>query len=392
MNRKREKVSAERIAAAKGELEAWLTERLRYNDVPRLKETKEWVSQVAKLPLKLKDIQDTMRLHPAYMLNMPQQLMAKGAQMYRPIVVNTLGTWHADIGYFAKTKRYRMPETYQHGYLVAKDVLSRRIYATPLLGSKDAKAIIKAFKVLFEEHQKALPGVPVLSISFDQERSVVGEKVQEFLLKSGIGFHAFHMSSSKAKCAEGAIRQIRTVMARLLKRNIKGDTWYNLLPVVVKILNSQEVCLDGKKLGYAPGNVNGFNVEDFKRRLFKSVPAYYWAQFDLAPGLVNFKYSVGTVVRAKLLATSSAVLGQKTSEINLTKEQFEILKEVPYVTRNMKVGRAYRCKNLNTGRIEVFQEDEITPGRDEEGEEPTIDAEADEYKRATRAVTQRSVV
>ena len=375
MNMEREK--------AKKLLEEWLTERLRYNEVPRLVEAIDWAKRTGQ-PLRQRDVRQTMRLHPAYMLNMPQQLMARGSRMYRPVVVNELGTWHADIGYFSTNRRYRMPERYRHGYLVAKDVLSRRIYATPLLGSKDAKSLVQAFEVLFAEHSRDLPNVPVRSVSFDQERSVVGKRVQEYLANRGVAFHAFHMSSSKAKFAEGAIRQIRSVMARLMKLNRKGDTWYKLLPEVVKTLNGQEVYVSGHKLGYAPVEIDETNVEAFKRKLFSSAPAYFWAQFDLAPGLVDFKYEIGTVVRAKLLATSSALLGQKTSEVNLTEETFEITKKVPYVTRKLTVGRAYSCKNLRTGRIEVFQEDEITPGR--EVDEPDIeDLESDdEYKRTTR--------
>ena len=371
--------------SAKTKLENWITERLRYNDVPRLKEAREWVAW-EKLPLKLSDIKLVMRLHPAYMFSMPQQLMAKPARMYRPIIVNNLGVWHADIGFFSINKRYRMPETYRHGFLVARDVLSRRIYATPLLGSREGKQVVKAFKKLFEEHNADLPDVPILSISFDQEKSVLGVEVQNFLNKSGIGFKAFYMSSSKAKHAEGAIRQIRSATTKLMKRNQKGDTWYNLLPTVVKALNKREVCVNGKKLKYSPAEINTSNLKDFKRRLFKSAPAYYWAQFDLAPDLIEFKYDVGTLVRAKLIATSSAVLGTKRSEVNLTKDLFEIQRKVPYITRNMNVGRAYRCVNLNTERVEVFQEDEITPGRPVEEEEPTLETGPDEYKRETRSV------
>lgn len=370
---------------AKIELQEWLTERLRYNEVPRLSDARDWVLRTGQ-SLRLRDVRETMRLHPAYMHNMPQQLMAKRSRMYRPVVVNSLGTWHADIGYFAVNKRYKMPERYRHGYLVAKDVLSRRIYATPLLGSKDASSLVRAFETLFAEHARDLPDVPVQSVAFDQERSVVGRKVQEFLAKRGIAFHAFHMSSSKAKFAEGAIRQIRAVTARLMKLNRRGDTWYKLLPEVVKNLNGQEVTVGGRKLGYAPADIRLSNVEDFKKNLFASAPAYYWAQYDLAPDLVNFKYQVGTVVRAKLLATSSAVLGQKTSESNLTEDLFEITKKVPYVTRKLSVGKAYSCRNLMTGRSEVFQEDEITPGR--EAEEEDLDEREspapDEYKRKTR--------
>ena len=373
---------------AKKELEEWLSDRLRYDDVPRLREAKEWVKK-NKIGLTQKDVKEVMRLHPAYMMNMPQQLMPKGSEMYRPIIVNSLGFWHADIGYFSKNKKYRMPETYRHGFLVAKDVLSRRIYATPLLKSKKETAIIKAFEILFENHRRHLPGVPVMSVSFDKETSVLGNAVQAHLKKQGIEFHAFQMSKSKAKCAEGSIKQIRAVMTRLMKRNRKKDRWYTLLETVVNVLNGQEVVVNGKGMGVSPDEINPSNLEEFVGKLQKAVPAYYWAQFDIAPGLVSFKYPVKTVVRAKLLATSSATIGNKTSEVNLTKDLFVIEKLVPYVTKNLKIGRAYKCRHLKKNYVEVFQEDEITPGREEE-EEAWSDLEEDDeetYKRTTRTGT-----
>jgi hypothetical protein len=62
------------------------------------------------------------------------------------------------------------------------------------------------------------------------------------------------------------------------------------------------------------------------------------------------------VVRPKLLATSSAVIGVKRSEENLKQDRFRIEKVLSYVARNFSVGRAYRCVNLRTRQIEVFDE------------------------------------
>lgn len=174
------------------------------------------------------------------------------------------------------------------------------------------------------------------------------------------------MSDSKAKHAENAIRQIRTVTARLLNRNYPKDRWWNLLPTVVASLNSQVIRVDGKSLKYAPKDVNSETLASFKKKLFKSVPAYYWAQYPISPDLVKWKYAIGTKVRAKLVAVSSATIGNKTSEINLTDALFVIEERVAYVTRNMQVGRAYRCRDTRTNRMEVFQEDEIAISREDE--------------------------
>ena len=304
-----------------------------------------------------------LQVHPYFKMNLRQQRAQGRSWLYRPVLVSNLGHWHADIGYFAINKRYATPVTYRAGFLVAKDVLSRYVYATPLLKSKSAESMIHAFEVLFAMHATQHPEVPVKSVAFDQETSVLSQKVQHFLKERNVTFHAFEMSSSKAKFAEGAIRQIREKMAMLMRRNDLGDRWWKLLPSVVENLNEQPIVVDGKKIGlYRPRDVKKNTVKDFVRLLHKKVPAYYFGQFDLAPGLVHFRYEVGILVRAKLIVTSSEVVGNKRSETNLTDRVFWIERKVPYVTRNMRVGKAYKCRDMeDPEKVEVFQEDEIVP-------------------------------
>jgi hypothetical protein len=62
----------------------------------------------------------------------------------------------------------------------------------------------------------------VRGISFDQERSVVGKVVQAHLRERKIKFTAFKNSKSKAKFAEGAIRLVRTLEARLERKYNAG--------------------------------------------------------------------------------------------------------------------------------------------------------------------------
>lgn len=346
----------------KEELVQWLNDRVRYNDVPRMSDIMNFV-KTKQLKMTKKRVREILEIHPQFKMNLRQQRAPGKSQMYRPIIVNNLGHWHADIGYFAVNKRYSTPVSYRAGYLVAKDVLSRYIYATPLIKTKSAESMIRAFQMLFEEHKSKFPDVPINSIAFDQETSVMSKKVQDFLKEANISFHFFDMSSSKAKFAEGAIRQIREKMSVLMRRNDPKDRWWNLLPHVVQNLNSQPIIVDGKKIGgYTPRDVNKNTVKDFVHILHKKVPAYYFGQFDIAPALVKFKYQVGTLVRAKLIATSSELIGNKRSETNLTRKIFVIEEKIPYVTRNMRVGVAYKCRELdNSERLEVFQEDEIVP-------------------------------
>ncbi len=109
-------------------------------------------------------------------------------------------------------------------------------------------------------------------------------------------------------------------------------------------------------MNWRPVDINKHNLADFLADLYKAVPVQFFAQFDIAPQLVSFKYPVGAVVRPKLLVTSSAVIGIKRSEVNLEQEAFVVLEQIAYVARNFKIGRAYRCRNLATREEELFDE------------------------------------
>ena len=343
----------------------WLSERLRYGDVPRLVDVADY-GKLKKLDLTKKQVRHVLLLHPGFKMNMRQQRAPGRSRMYRPVVVNNLGHLHGDIGYFATNRRYETPKSFRNGYLVVKDVLSRFIHVTILNKDKSAESLMRAFDRVLGQHYARLPNVAIQSISFDRETSVMSKKVQDYLSKKGISFHAFHMSSSKAKFAEGAIRQIRERMASLMARNMSKDRWWNQIDNCVDMLNRENILVDGKRLNFAPKDVNLENVEMFKQQLFKAVPAYFYAQFDLAPNLVQFKYKIGTLVRAKLVATSSATVGEKRSEQSVTDQLFVIQGTIPYVTRNMKVGKAYKCKLVEGRRTEIFQEDEISPSSTEQ--------------------------
>jgi transposase InsO family protein len=170
------------------ELSEWLNNQLRYNNVPRLVDVRMHVQRQG-LDLTKKQVAQVVRLHPQYKMNMPQQRNAGKSKTYRPVVVTELGHWHADIGFFSINKRYETPITYRAGYLVAKDILSRKVYATPLLKNRTADSIISAFTKLFKEHAQHLPNTPIRSIAFDQETSVLSKKVQSFFAERGITCH-----------------------------------------------------------------------------------------------------------------------------------------------------------------------------------------------------------
>ena len=142
------------------------------------------------------------------------------------------------------------------------------------------------------------------------------------------------------------------------------DRWWNLLQDAADTLNGQIIYLDGKNTGFAPRDVTSDTLYAFLAKIKKLVPAYYFSQFDISPRLVGFRYEVGQLVRAKLKITSSAVLGQKRSEVTLSDEVYEIVKRVAYVTRRLTMEKVYKCLCRSTGDAEVFEENDIAPAEE----------------------------
>jgi hypothetical protein len=217
----------------------------------------------------------------------------------------------------------------------------------------------RAFGVVLQQHRAKFghDGHKIVSISFDLEPSVKSHRVQSFFRDNFISFHGFEMSDSKSKVAENAIRLLRTTVARLMAKKPPSERkWWRHVDKAVASLNSQRIEIDGHRFRWTPADINKHNLSAFLRDLYRRVPVFYFAQFEIAPQLSKFRFSVGSVVRPKLLATSSAVIGVKRSEENLKQDRFRIEKVLSYVARNFSVGRAYRCVNLRTRQIEVFDE------------------------------------
>lgn len=365
-------------------LMAWVDEEIKNGNLPRFSDVENYAFQLRgwKQYLKSKDIRRALRLHPTYGMNAAQQRSRNRARRYRPITTNTLGMLHADIGYFAKTREYETPLTYRAGYLVAKDVLSRYIYVAILQKNKSAKSLVRAFRDILLQHAKMFQGMKVdddddentfsfnvepinqhsiKSISFDRETAVVGKEVQAFLKAKNISFHAFAYSSSKSKFAESAIKQLRTTVARL-RSSGSEKRWWHLLPRAVNILNNRPIVLsNGRRLKkWIPAKINNSNLQIFLRDLYKASPIHFFSQFPLDNRLVKFKFKIGSLVRPKLIVTSSELIGVKRSEIALESDLFQVVEQYAYLTAKYTQGIAYRCENLRTREIEVFDQDDVT--------------------------------
>ena len=342
----------------------WVSERLRLGKAPRVYDVLQHGRSMGMERLTRKRVAMALRLHPAYSDNMPQQREPLRSGKHRPILVGSLGHLHADIMFYgAQARGFDAPSSYRVGYLIAKDVLSRYCYAVCIYRNRTAKSMVRAFKDLLNLHARVHPDYLIRSISFDQERSVMSKEVQAFFKEQNIQFYAFEMTSSKAKNAEACIKDIRTVLKRLQTQEVL-DTgtattkWWTLLERAADGLNHREIIVEGKPMGFIPAEINSKNVSAFRKKLEAKVPALYHAQFNLDPGLVDFAFNVGDLVRVKKVVTSSAVVGKesKRSEVNLGSEIFVIKKLEAYVTRAMTVGRAYKCIDIDSGKMEIFDE------------------------------------
>jgi len=340
----------------------WVTERVNSTAlVPRVDDVVHYAYQTFGFRgLSRSAIAKRLRLHPYYLMNSSQQRVKHKSRRHRPIIANTLGMLHGDIGFYAVVRDYETPKKYRGGYLVLKDILSRFLYVALLDTHRNADAIIKALKNIFQQHELAFgpDGHKIKSIAFDRETSVMSNKVQAFLQDNNISFHPFKYSASKSKMAENAIRLIRTDMKRMINAD-PSKRWWRLMDKVLNNLNSKTIIINKKNLGWAPKEIAHHNVSQFLRDLHKANPSYYFSQFEIAPQLVNFKYSIGTIVRPKLIVTSSAVIGEKRSEINLEQDPFRIEEQLPFVNANFEIGNAYKCINIKTGDIEIFDENDL---------------------------------
>ena len=349
----------------------WVTDRLSTKtDLPRVDD----VVRHAYLNLGFRDLPRTLiarrlRLHPAYLMNSSQTRGRKRWRRYRPIITNALGMLHGDIGFFAVRRGYETPKRFRSGFLVLKDVLSRFTYVVTLRGDRTADSMVRALGTVLEQHREIFgaKGHRIKSLAFDREKSVMSNKFQSFLREQHISFHPFKFSASKSKFAEGAIKLIRVEMARLQIQD-PTDRWWLAIHQVVNLLNQRPIVIRGQALSrpaagenvfWRPVDVYADTLYEFLGDLLKADPLRNVGQFEISSRLVKFKYSEGTVVRPKLLITSSAVIGEKRSEVNLEADPFVIFRQLAYANASHEVNRAYLCVNQTTGEAEIFDEDDL---------------------------------
>lgn len=338
-------------------IEEFIQESLKRGDVPRATDVLEFAAK-SEIKIKRKDILRLLRLNPIYNDNLHQEREKKRSRKQRPIISNSLGNLHGDLGYFPVVREYETPKTFRYGFFVAKDVLSRFVYVELMRGPKSSENLIRVLKRILLKHNLHHPDYKIQSISFDKEPAMMSKKVQEFLKENGIKFYYFEFSATKAKVAEGAIKLLRTDIQRMIKFDNKLK-WWNVLENAADSLNRKEIVINNKKTGFRPVDLTIDTVGSFLKRVHKLVPGYYFGQFRLPPQLFKFKFNIGEIVRPKIITTSSQVIGNKTSQVNLTTDRFKILSQEPFVTTDLSIRKGYKCINLQTQEIEIFSEEDL---------------------------------
>ena len=114
-------------------LMAWVSERLTsFADVPRLDDVVQYAYNTFGFKqLKRAAIARRLRLHPFYHMSSFQKRNTR-RKNYRPIVTNTLGILHGDIGFYSLVREFETPVTFRSGFLILKDVLSRYLHVVIL--------------------------------------------------------------------------------------------------------------------------------------------------------------------------------------------------------------------------------------------------------------------
>jgi len=182
----------------------WVNQRLASGDVPRFSDVVYYAhADLGFTKLTKKAIVSRLRLNPAYMMSSRQQRRPRRANRHRPIICNSVGNLHADIGFFSVRRGFETPKKYRSGFLVAKDIFSRFVFVQVLPFDRTAPTMIKAFEAIFKQFEAQYPGRKVSNISFDRERSVSSDAVKKFLDSKNVSLHTFEFTASKSKLAEG---------------------------------------------------------------------------------------------------------------------------------------------------------------------------------------------
>ncbi|KAL3113789.1 hypothetical protein niasHT_013848 [Heterodera trifolii] len=238
----------------------WSIERLvdpRPENAPSPSGTKELMRKLAQNPLatvkkkhpKLKrtEFDDFLQRNTTYTLFKPKR---EKFQRLRTVPTGFMTDVQADLADFQALSRKNSGYRY---LLLAVDVLSRRMFGSPVKSKKPADV-----KRAFEEVFGQMPKLPE-TLYTDRGLEFVAKPMKEFFAENGIKKYE---TSSKKKAAV-AERAIRTLKTRLYKYFSAKNTsaWVDVLPKFLAAINNS-VC---RATGLRPNDITDANAREASR-------------------------------------------------------------------------------------------------------------------------------
>jgi hypothetical protein len=339
-------------------LRTWVRQQLAAFSTPRVSDI---VLQGKRLGLKAKEVRLLIQADlPEYRITTSKIYQSqKRSRIYN---TRELGVLACDIAFFGKLKPElgRLSVPYLAGCLVARDVLSRYVYAIPLQKGKTKESIRDAFLKLFEAHSK-VRDYPIRAILFDGEAGVSSLMVKSLLSGKRISLHVYEYSKVKSAMAEGLIKQLRASFERLRlsEENSDASEWHQMVDRVVDSMNAQKLVVNDKRMSFSPNDITRKTLGRFLTELEKLNPVYLFSHYSIDTDMLDFRYEVGSYVALKQKAISSGSYDEKRSEINVDSEDWVIVKKVAYFSMRMRIVLCYVIESLIDKQQIVAPEDSL---------------------------------
>lgn len=197
-------------------------------------------------------VEDWLKKQDAYTIHKP---VRKTFPRNKYIVSNMLELWQADLCDMRSLSKHNDENNF---ILTVIDVFSKMAWARPLK-SKTAKAIINAFKEIFQEC-----GSTPLKLQTDKGKEFVARPVQKFFKELDINFHVTNNPDVKAAVVERFNRTLKTRMWRYFTYSNS----YRYIDVLRELLASYNNRYHSS-IKMAPNNVNEQNVLEVWNNLYR---------------------------------------------------------------------------------------------------------------------------
>ncbi|KAL3092830.1 hypothetical protein niasHS_005254 [Heterodera schachtii] len=241
----------------------WSIERLvdpRPENAPSPSGTKELMRKLAQNPLatvkkkhpKLKrtEFDDFLQRNTTYTLFKPKR---EKFRRLRTVPAGFMTDVQADLADFQALSRKNSGYRY---LLLAVDVLSRRMFGSPVKSKKPADV-----KRAFEEVFGQMPKLPE-TLYTDRGLEFVAKPMKEFFAENGVKKYETN-SKKKAAVAERAIRTLKTRLYKYFSAN-NTSAWVDVLPKFLSAINNS-VC---RATVLRPNEISDVNAREVWKRVY----------------------------------------------------------------------------------------------------------------------------